>query len=480
MARINDIATFIQIWAHREYTMKRTTLLLLSLLLAATLPAQTFKVIHTFGGDQDAAYPQDSGWALDGGTLYGTTPFGGALDDGTLYRIKVDGTGYLVLKSFDGIRDGAGPSGNLALRDGTLYGTTIEGGISDVGTAFRISTNGEGFAVIASFTDELDGIQPTSGLVADQSRLYGATIAGGSLGAGTLFAVNTNGSDYKVVSNFQPGEVTIASRLRLEGNVFYCTDAWGGTAGFGSIFKINTNGTGFAVLKTFSNSPDGAYPVGTLVLSGNTLYGMTAEGGMFGGGTVFKVSTDGSNYAVLKNFKNSEGAYPQTSLLLNGDTLFGTTYYGGGSTNVTPYSGNGTIFKMHTDGTGYKVLKAFSEMDTGTNSDGANPETDLALVGNTLFGTTWGGGTNGVGVLFSLALPPEIVVNDSGFGMRTNRFGFNIGGISNQTVVIEATGDLTSSDWTPLQTNIISSDPLYFSDTEWTNYPHRFYRIVAP
>src|SRR5439155_22369686 len=70
----------------------------------------------------------------------------------------------------------------------------------------------------------------------------------------------------------------------------------------GTVFKINTDGTGFAVLKMFTNSVDGRNPHGGLVLSGSTLYGTTELGGSSGFGTVFKVNTDGSGYIVLKNF----------------------------------------------------------------------------------------------------------------------------------------------------------------------------------
>jgi uncharacterized repeat protein (TIGR03803 family) len=69
--------------------------------------------------------------------------------------------------------------------------------------------------------------------------------------------------------------------------------------GYGTVFMIQPNGTGFAVLKYFTNSVDGATPYAGLVLSGDTLYGTTYEGGRSGGGTVFKVNTDGTGFTVL-------------------------------------------------------------------------------------------------------------------------------------------------------------------------------------
>ena len=62
---------------------------------------------------------------------------------------------------------------------------------------------------------------------------------------------------------------------------------------------------------------------------------------------MFRLNTDGSDYAILKTFVGSEGIGPM-GLTLSGSTLYGTTYKGG------PV---GTVFKINTDGSGYTVLK---------------------------------------------------------------------------------------------------------------------------
>ena len=56
-------------------------------------------------------------------------------------------------------------------------------------------------------------------------------------------------------------------------------------------------------------------------------------------------------------------------------------------------------------------------------------------------------------------------------------FGFNVIGPSGSNVVIQASTDLQT--WIPLQTNLLGSGPLYFSDPQWTNYPERFYRAAS-
>ena len=71
----------------------------------------------------------------------------------------------------------------------------------------------------------------------------------------------------------------------------------------GTVFKVNTDGTGFALVRSFAGPPaDGGTPYGSLVVSGSTLYGMTWQGGASGRGTVFKVNTDGTGFALVRSF----------------------------------------------------------------------------------------------------------------------------------------------------------------------------------
>jgi hypothetical protein len=71
-------------------------------------------------------------------------------------------------------------------------------------------------------------------------------------------------------------------------------------------------------------------------------------------------------------------------------------------------------------------------------------------------------------------------VQPGSFGLRTNEFAFDITGGSNLVVVIEAATSLANPTWSPLQTNTLNGNPLYFTDPQWTNYPSRFYRVTWP
>ena len=77
---------------------------------------------------------------------------------------------------------------------------------------------------------------------------------------------------------------------------------------------------------------------------------------------------------------------------------------------------------------------------------------------------------------------PQAQTSDASFGVRTNKFGFNIIGSSNLVIVVEACTNLSNPTWFPLQTNTLNTfigtnGASYFSDPQWMNYPGRFYRL---
>ena len=171
----------------------------------------------------------------------------------------------------------------------------------------------------------------------------------------------------------------------------------------------------FTTLHSFTFS-DGATPYSELVLSGNTLYGTASAGGNSGSyngnGTLFAVNTDGSGFTNEYIFT----AYPPGYYYTNSDgsvpfaglILSSNTLYG------VAYDGGalgvGTVFAVNTNGTGFTNLYSF----TGGN-DGGGPDAALVLSSNTLYGTTaYGGGANN-GTVFA------ININGTGF---TNLFSF--------------------------------------------------------
>jgi uncharacterized repeat protein (TIGR03803 family) len=377
-----------------------------------------YTVLKNFTGS-DGANPFYAGLTLSGGIIYGATYYGGSSNQGTLFKLNTDGTGYTVLKSY-AASDGANPNAGLTLSGSVLYGTTEQGGSAGGGTVFSVNTDGTGYTVLNNFTGiDGDGRSPDGVLTLSGSVLYGTTYYGGSMDSGTVFKVNTDGSGYSVLKRFDYSNdgARPSGALLLSGGILYGTASQGGSSSYGlvvqgTVFKLNTNGTGYAVLKNFAGGTlDGATPVAGLILSGGVLYGTSAQGGSASSGTVFKLNADGTGYALLKQFAFSDGAYPDAPLTLSGGVLYGTTRQGGGGGNAA--SGNGTVFKVNTDGTESALLHIFTAAPSfsGTNSDGYWPEAGLVLSGNTLYGTAWTGGSAADGTVFA--------VNTDGTGFTT-------------------------------------------------------------
>ena len=312
------------------------------------------------------------------------------------------------------------------------------------------------FTVLHSFTagpfaTNYDGAYPAGRLVADASgsTLYGTANRGGSRGFGTVFALDADGTGLTNLHNFNyftDGSQPLAG-LVWSGGRLYGTAWQGGPTGSGSVFALNSDGTGFTNLYQFSarsgllsTNSDGANSRAGLALSsnGSTLYGTTEVGGSAGNGTVFKVGTNGTGFAALHHFSalvsgtNSDGYRPKAGLILSGNTLYGTALGGGNF-------GRGTVFKVNTDGTGFTTLHSFKpgifdpiNDPSSTNSDGVSPAGGLLLSGSTLYGTTSSGGIGG-----SSGLGTVFALNTNGTGFTTlHKFTSSTEGIYPETDLI--------------------------------------------
>lgn len=448
-------------------------------LVVHAVAAQTFTTLHNF------AFTNGTGPLANlissGTTLYGTTHnYGGGTGggSGSVFKLNTDGSSFTNLHTFSGIQpEGGTLAGGLVLSGSTLYGTAIFGGSSNSGCVFAIGTNGLGLTNIYSFSvnpyTNSDGANPSTSLVLAGNTLYSTANGGGAHAAGTLFAVNTNGTGFTNLHDFSFATGQYPDRdLLLSGGVLYGTTSVGGAAAVGTIYKMNTNGTGFVDFYDFSSpsdltNSDGAFPQCNLVLSGQTLYGTASGGGNFGSGTVFAINTDGTGFNVLHHFTatndatgaNLDGAQPLSGLTLVGATLYGTTSVGGSN-------GNGTLFKINTDGSGFATLHHFTTTNNaaGTNNDGAYPIGALLYSGGALYGTASAGGTFGYGTVFSLSIPPTLTITVIG----TNAVITWPAGITGYS--LQYTTNLSSGVWISLAGQYSVTNPI-------TGTP-KFYRLI--
>jgi uncharacterized repeat protein (TIGR03803 family) len=377
--------------------MKTKIIFLAALFITASFPSANaqYTKLHDFTSASTGSIPYGQVISV-GGVFYGTTSQGGTSNLGTIYKINPDGTGYLKLFDFTGGVIGYNPFGYL-VSDGTfLYGMTHLGGTPGNGVIYKILPSGSGYSVIFNFNGT-NGSQCLGSLIIEGGVLYGMTHGGGS-GHGTIFKINTNGSGHTILRNFNPsintdGQFPYYNTLISVGGVLYGMTTFGGTSGAGDIFKINPDGTGYTPMFNFSGASGTNPYYGALISDGTYLYGMTHDGGANGQGTIFRITLGGA-YTKLLDFTGANGARPFGALYYDGLFLYGMTSQGG-------TSAMGVIFKIMPDGTSYSKLMDF----TGT-ANGSGPTGSLYSDGTCLYGTTTSGGTNNLGTIFRYCIVP--------------------------------------------------------------------------
>ena len=257
----------------------------------------TETVLYTFTGGNDGGAPY-SGLILDqGGNLYGTTSQGGSGHNGVVFKLTRGSGGWTesVLHAFTGGDDGSFPQGDLLFdQAGNLYGTTMQGGVSGLGTVFKLTPHAGGWTetTLYGFTSGNDGSTPMAGVTSDSSNvLYGTAGAGGSGSAGVVFQLNPfptiqrtalAGWEETPIFSFTGGSGGIGPSTGLvfdqAGNL---DGTAGGGGGYGVIYQLTPeSGWTENVLYTFSGGADGGFPQSTVTIdSTGNLYGTTIGGG---------------------------------------------------------------------------------------------------------------------------------------------------------------------------------------------------------
>ena len=368
--------------------------------------AQTFTVLHAFSGsDGDLPF---AGLTMDrAGNLYGTTYQGGAAGFGNVFMLSHEDSGWVLsnLYSFQGGSDGEHPQARVVFGpDGTLYGTTTNGG-NGYGTVFNLRPPATicrsiqcpwTETVIYRFSGGTDGGYPQFGdLTFDAAgNIYGTTAYGGDLscnssdgGCGVVFKLSRSGGGWteRVLYAF-PGSpesggepfsgVTFDSAGDLFGTTYLPTS---------TVYELTTSGSGWT--QTIVHTLGSDYPLGGLAFDqqGN-LYGTTEYGGN-GIGTVFQLQPANGNwnFNLLYNWGGGPGPGPyDTPTLDAAGNVYGTT--SGGT------AGFGSVFKLTPGAEGWTYTDLHDFGDPHLN-DGFTPLGGVVLDGNgNLYGTTSEGG----------------------------------------------------------------------------------------
>jgi uncharacterized repeat protein (TIGR03803 family) len=351
-------------------------------------------VLHQFNFTTDGAYPYGDLTLGGDGNFYGLTSAGGINNHGTIFKITPVGI-FTLLRAFTYATDGGDPQGTLALAvDGNFYGITRRGGSTGWGTIFKYSSAGV-YSVIKTLNGTTDGGYCYGSITnAKDSNFYGITYGGGTFNHGTIFKVTPTGV-YTVLRNLNTADgftsTTNNGLVQHPDGFLYGMMYGGGLNNTGTIFKVSTTGT-FTLLRNLITHPDGSYPYGALVVgTDGNLYGMNSSGGLFNGGTIFKISTSGI-YTLIKDLTlATDGGNPEGNLFKGSDGLYYGMTYGGG-TNLY-----GTAFKISATGT-YTVITRFN----GGIGGGAPFESLVQGTDYALYGTTNIGGAYDFGTVFRL------------------------------------------------------------------------------
>ncbi len=462
------------------------------------------------------------------GNFYGSAYYGGTNYGGTIFKVTPAGV-LTTLHSFDSTT-GSSPEAQMILgSDGNFYGTTSYGGTNGNGTIFKMTAAGE-LTSLVSLEYTTQGSQPTGPLLeGSDGAFYGMARNGGAYSEGTIFKVKAAG-EFTLLRSFSylTGEARIpyGSLVQL-GDYLYGTTYYGaftlltsfrsptqnpsalvqagdgnfyGTVrgdiyseDYGSIFKLTPAG-GLSTIVSFDYFTNGAQSLpGLTEGSDGNLYGTTARGGSYSGGTVFTTSVAGDLTNLFSFLSYStNGYYPGTQLIQGKDgNFYGSTMSGG------PAYSYGTIFKITSAGE-LATLAAFD------STNGSGPSRLAEGNEGTFYGTTQSGGTYDQGTVFRVTSSGEFttLVNFDGTNGAAPKAGLTLGSDGNfygttfngsnyygSVFKMTAAGELTtiaSFDWStgygPLS-ELIEADPGHFYGTTsyggsgYTNYSGTIYKV---
>ena len=316
-------------------------------------PAGAFATLYTFTGGADGANPVAAVLEANDGNFYGTTQLGGMANRGTLFEINAAGA-FTTLYTFTGGADGAYPYAPLIqATDGSLYGTNYGGTISTFGRAFKWALASSNLSVVHTFASgAVDGANPTSALLqALDGNFYGTTLFGGASNNGTAFRMTPDGTVtllHSFTGGIDGGSPYSPVIQTADGSLYGTTKV--SASAYGTVYKLSLPGA-LTVVHTFTGGGDGAVPSAPLVqASSGKLYGTASFGGAFGSGVVFRLPAsspgdfDGDGKADITIFRPSTGTWYELLSGTNYTTAEGIQW-GNGLDKPVPgdYDGDGKV-----------------------------------------------------------------------------------------------------------------------------------------
>jgi len=400
--------------------MKRSSFGLLATVLFAAVVccAQTYteSVVYNFPSQPFNNTTSPSNLVIDSaGSLYGVTYTGGTYGVGNIFKVSASGV-FSTLYNFNPNNysepnSGFYPCCLVISTSGDLYGTTNQGGVfvdGEVwgGVAFKFDTATKKYSVLHKFgASSSDGFVPAGPLtLASNGNLYGMTNYGGTLGNGTIFEVTPKGVE--TVKYGFPDTLTYPTSNVLRNNE---GDFYGLANGGTTLFEVTSSGENIILNDGLGAIGGGLYYLGRSAAGnfyGQFYYEGTDNPDIVYSGLWKVLSSDDvlSEYYFVDGCNGSSCSSlsgPQGPFLFSNGDIYGTTI--GARNDTTGVYLNGAVYKF-SQSTGV-VSTLYSFCSLANCADGSQPRSGVTAdsEGN-LYGTTWSGGANDVGVVFKLTV----------------------------------------------------------------------------
>jgi len=301
------------------------------------ITANQFITLYTFG---ENAYSI----VYYNGILYGTTAYGGISNLGTLYSFDITANQFNTLYSFTGGTNGSVPINSFnGHYNGIIYGTTLYGGISSLGTLYSYDITTNNYNTLYSFIGGTNGGTPTSYVVYDNGKLYGTTPNGGNNNNGLLYSYNIITNKYTILYSFNGIGSNSTASVTLKNGILYGTTYYSGNNNKGLLYSYDITTNNYNTLYSFTGGTDGSNPCFSPIYQNGLLYGTTTYGGTHNLGTIYSYDITTNNYNTLYSFiGGTDGSKPLISLIYDNELFYGTTNEGGTHNLGTIYS-----YKLH-------------------------------------------------------------------------------------------------------------------------------------
>jgi uncharacterized repeat protein (TIGR03803 family) len=295
----------------------------------------------------------------DGGSnLYGVTKVGGERSKGVLFKYNINSNTYNKMIDFSFDPKGSSPQPSLTKgQNGKFYGTTIQGGLNNLGTIFEFDTLTKIITKKVDFSNS-SGFDANGLTLASNGKFYGTTKSGGLYTLGTIFEYNPSTNILNKLHDFINGAGSSPTGMftQASNGKLYCTGAGGlfeydivnnlfilkpNTSSWATTPLINSgNGkliciSGSSIIEydplTNSNSqynilPSGQQPNGIMLASNGKIYGSTKYGGINNFGTLFEFNPFSLTYTNLVDFNILNGKNPIGTLVQSSNgKLYGLT-----------------------------------------------------------------------------------------------------------------------------------------------------------